>query len=109
MNKLKKKFGRIMQRIIDAAMGNGLMQEETTASGERYVTPGSRNSSGRPARRAVSCLRTTARCRSAGRGKSLFSGAVSWTGFMWAPAAAATGSRRPRSASSRSGTGPTRR
>ena len=40
MNKLKKKFGKIMQRIIDAAMGNGLMQEETTASGERYITPG---------------------------------------------------------------------
>ena len=39
MNKLKKKMGQIMQRIIDAAMGNGLMQEETTASGERYVTP----------------------------------------------------------------------
>ena len=40
MKKWKKKMGQIMQRIIDAAMGNGLMQEETTASGERYVTPG---------------------------------------------------------------------
>ncbi len=40
MKKLKKKMGRLMQRIIDAAMGNGLMQEENTAAGERYVTPG---------------------------------------------------------------------
>ncbi len=40
MRRLKKKMGQLMQRIIDAAMGNGLMQEETTASGERYVTPG---------------------------------------------------------------------
>ena len=40
MNKLQKKFGKLVQRIIDTAMGNGLMQEETTASGERYVTPG---------------------------------------------------------------------
>jgi len=40
MKKWKKKIGQVMQRIIDAAMGNGLMQEETTASGERYVTPG---------------------------------------------------------------------
>ena len=39
-NKWKKKTGKLMQRIIDMAMGNGLMQEETTASGERYVTPG---------------------------------------------------------------------
>ena len=40
MKKLKKKIGHLMQRIIDAAMGNGLMQEENTAAGERYVTPG---------------------------------------------------------------------
>ena len=40
MKKWKKKAGQLMQRIIDSAMGNGLMQEETTASGERYVTPG---------------------------------------------------------------------
>ena len=33
-------MGQFIQRIIDAAMGNGLMQEEITASGERYVTPG---------------------------------------------------------------------
>ena len=40
MNKLQKKMGNLIQRIIDSAMGNGLMQEETTAEGERYVTPG---------------------------------------------------------------------
>ena len=40
MKKFKRKMEQILQRIIDAAMGNGLMQEETTASGERYVTPG---------------------------------------------------------------------
>ncbi len=40
MKKLKNKFGKLMQRIIDRAMGNGLMQEETTADGERYMTPG---------------------------------------------------------------------
>ena len=38
MNKLKKKFGKAMQRIIDQTMGNGLMQEENSVSGERYVT-----------------------------------------------------------------------
>ena len=40
MKKLKNKLGKLAQRIIDRAMGNGLMQEETTADGERYVTPG---------------------------------------------------------------------
>ena len=40
MNKLKKTLEKTIQQIIDRAMGNGLMQEETTASGERYVTPG---------------------------------------------------------------------
>ena len=40
MKKLKNKLGKMAQRIIDKAMGNGLMQEETSASGERYVTPG---------------------------------------------------------------------
>ena len=33
-------MGKMIQRIIDSAMGNGLMQEEMTASGERYITPG---------------------------------------------------------------------
>ncbi len=40
MKKLKRQFGKLIQRVIDSAMGNGLMQEETTAAGERYVTPG---------------------------------------------------------------------
>ena len=40
MKKLKKKIGQLMQRIIDSAMGSGLMQEELSASGEKYVTPG---------------------------------------------------------------------
>lgn len=40
MKKWKRKAGQIMQRIIDSAMGNGLMQEETAADGEKYVTPG---------------------------------------------------------------------
>ncbi len=40
MKKFKKELGKLAQRIIDKAMGNGLMQEETTADGERYVTPG---------------------------------------------------------------------
>ena len=40
MIKWKKTMGKVAQRVIDMAMGNGLMQEENTASGERYVTPG---------------------------------------------------------------------
>ena len=40
MSKLKQRLGKIAQSFIDRAMGNGLMQEETTADGERYVTPG---------------------------------------------------------------------
>lgn len=40
MKKWKKAMGRVAQRVIDMAMGNGLMQEETTAEGDRYVTPG---------------------------------------------------------------------
>ena len=40
MKKLKKAMRKIAQKIIDMVMGNGLMQDETTASGERYVTPG---------------------------------------------------------------------
>lgn len=38
--KLKKKIGKFMQRVVDHAMGNGLMQEETAASGEKYITQG---------------------------------------------------------------------
>ena len=38
--KIRNKLGKLAQRIIDKAMGNGLMQEETSADGERCVTPG---------------------------------------------------------------------
>lgn len=40
LNKIKKTFGKIAQRVIDKAMGAGLMQEENTVSGERCITPG---------------------------------------------------------------------
>ena len=40
MKKWQKKLGQLAQRVIDRAMGNGLMQEEMTAEGEQYQTPG---------------------------------------------------------------------
>ncbi len=40
MSKLEKYYKKTMRFIIDKAMGNGLMQEENTASGARYITPG---------------------------------------------------------------------
>lgn len=40
MNKLKRIYFKKMQSIIDKIMGNGLMQEENTASGQRYITEG---------------------------------------------------------------------
>ena len=40
MSNLKKKLTKRIHRIINTALGNGLMQELTEASGERYVTPG---------------------------------------------------------------------
>lgn len=40
MSKLKKKLGKMIQRVIDGAMGSGLAQEMTAAEGDRYVTPG---------------------------------------------------------------------
>jgi len=40
MKKLKKTMGKIAQKVIDMVMGNGLMQDETSASGDRYLTPG---------------------------------------------------------------------
>ena len=38
MRKIKRAFGKLMQRVIDWGMGNGLMQEETGASGSDKVT-----------------------------------------------------------------------
>ena len=40
MGRLQKMIGKVIQRVIDNVMGSGLMQEETAAEGERYVTPG---------------------------------------------------------------------
>ena len=40
MNIMQKTLGTVVQMVIDRAMGSGLMQQETTASGERYITPG---------------------------------------------------------------------
>ena len=40
MSNLKKKLTKRIHRMINIALGNGLMQELTEASGERYVTPG---------------------------------------------------------------------
>ena len=40
MNKLKRKFTNAIQSVIDRFTGSGLMQEENTSAGERYVTPG---------------------------------------------------------------------
>ncbi len=40
MSRLKKKLGKMIQRVIDGAMGSGLAQEMTAAEGDRYVTPG---------------------------------------------------------------------
>ncbi len=40
MGKLKRKIEKYIQRMIDRATNTGLMQDETTAEGEKYVTPG---------------------------------------------------------------------
>lgn len=40
MNKIKKTYTKMIRFIMDKAMGNGLMQEENTATGERYITEG---------------------------------------------------------------------
>lgn len=40
MKSLKSIFTSTAQRVVDYAMGNGLMQEENTATGERHITPG---------------------------------------------------------------------
>ena len=40
MNRIQRQFGKLVQRVVDQAMGAGLMQEENTPAGERYVHPG---------------------------------------------------------------------
>ena len=40
MGKLKKTLGKAAQKVIDGVMGNGLMQEETSASGTKNITEG---------------------------------------------------------------------
>ncbi len=40
MNKLNRMFNKTARRLFDLLMGNGLMQEENTAEGETYITPG---------------------------------------------------------------------
>ena len=40
MNGLQKTVGGLIKRVVDHAMGSGLMQEETSAEGTRYGTPG---------------------------------------------------------------------
>ncbi|MBE6128338.1 MAG: beta-glucosidase [Erysipelotrichaceae bacterium] len=40
MGKLKNTLGKAAQKVIDRVMGNGLMQEETSASGTRNITEG---------------------------------------------------------------------
>ncbi|MBO5496548.1 MAG: glycoside hydrolase family 3 C-terminal domain-containing protein, partial [Oscillospiraceae bacterium] len=40
MNRIQKTFGRVVKRVMDRVMGAGLMQEENTPEGERYLNPG---------------------------------------------------------------------
>ncbi len=40
MKKIQKAFGKAVRQIVDSAMGGSLVQDETTAEGDRYVTPG---------------------------------------------------------------------
>ena len=40
MSKLQRKMELLIQKSMDRIVGTGLMQEETEASGEKYVTPG---------------------------------------------------------------------
>lgn len=40
MKSLKKIFASTARRVIDTVIGNGLMQEENTACGDKYITPG---------------------------------------------------------------------
>jgi len=40
MNKLTRALTKSTRRVFDLFMGNGLMQEENTAEGTQYLTPG---------------------------------------------------------------------
>ena len=40
MNKFQRTFNKVARRVFDLVLGNGLMQEETTAEGEISLTPG---------------------------------------------------------------------
>ncbi len=40
MSKITEPIEKIIRKIIDGTMGNGLMQEENTVGGERYITEG---------------------------------------------------------------------
>ena len=40
MSKLSRATGKLFQTVVDKVMGNGLMQEENVAVGEKHITPG---------------------------------------------------------------------
>ena len=40
MNRFKQAFNRFMRHLFDKVTGNGLMQDELEAEGEKYITPG---------------------------------------------------------------------
>lgn len=40
MSRVSKAIGKLCQKVIDKATGNGLMQEENVAVGEKHITPG---------------------------------------------------------------------
>ena len=40
MNRIQRRLGRLKQQVINRVMGTGLMQEENTPEGERYIHPG---------------------------------------------------------------------
>ena len=57
MGKLSKIVGKLCQRVIDKATGNGLMQEENVAVGEKHITPGMPELVGKIAEEGVVLLR----------------------------------------------------
>lgn len=40
MSKLSRATGKLFQTVVDMVMGNGLMQEENVAVGDKHITPG---------------------------------------------------------------------